>query len=208
MAQSEIARAINDEFDRSGIVVSDTVVNRLSEYWRLLAHWNRSINLTSFDLRPSNAKAIVRLLVEPVSAARFLRATPAVSFDFGSGGGSPAIPIRIVNPSQTLVLVESRERKAAFLSEAARELGLAGVVVENARIDEVASRPGSSGRADLVTVRAVRLSPSEYSNIHRVLRFDGQALLLGPSTTAEVAHRGLEKDMDFNGGVILRKSGV
>ena len=54
----------------------------------------------------------------------FLRALPAgvkSIADLGSGAGVPGIPIKIVNPEIKVTLIESRERRASFLSAAVRE---------------------------------------------------------------------------------------
>ena len=52
-------------------------------------------------------------------------ASDALWFDIGSGGGSPAIPLKLARPTLPLPMVESKTRKAVFLREAVRALGLA-----------------------------------------------------------------------------------
>jgi 16S rRNA (guanine527-N7)-methyltransferase len=74
----------------------------------------------------------------------------------GSGGGSPAIPLKIARPGLAFVLVESRGKKCAFLREAVRSLGLSDVQVEHCRFGDLpARRPDLAGGADLVTIRGV-----------------------------------------------------
>src|SRR5205085_1587681 len=91
---------------------------------------------------------------EPLAAARLVENAATPWFDLGSGGGSPAIPMKIAHPLLQLQMVESRGRKAAFLREVLRELQLdaAGVIEERfERLPETLYRTAS-----LVTVRAVR----------------------------------------------------
>jgi 16S rRNA (guanine527-N7)-methyltransferase len=136
------------------VSVSMTVESRelLARYFQMLALWNRRINLTALTLDPPTAETIDRLLIEPLVAAGWVE-TPSSWCDVGSGGGSPAIPFKIVHSHAELTMVESKSRKAAFLREAARTLGLARTNVVCARIeDAVASRFRSS---DLVTLRGV-----------------------------------------------------
>jgi 16S rRNA (guanine527-N7)-methyltransferase len=97
---------------------------RLVTYFDLLFRWNQKINLTSLT---NIDEAIDRLLLEPVAAARELAHSPSI-IDLGSGGGSPAIPLALALSAPRLVMVESRSRKAAFLREAVRELGMNAVV--------------------------------------------------------------------------------
>jgi hypothetical protein len=76
-----------------------------------------------------------------------------------SGGGSPAIPLKLVEPALDLTLVESKARKAALLREVVRELGLIRTSVETSRFEELASRTRAEASAGLLTIRAVRLEP-------------------------------------------------
>ena len=75
--------------------------------------------------------------------------------DIGSGGGSPALPIKIAAPWLQLVLVEVKTRKSAFLREAIRHLGLADVDVETTRVEALSAR-AIIASADVVSVRAVQ----------------------------------------------------
>jgi 16S rRNA (guanine527-N7)-methyltransferase len=71
------------------------------------------------------------------------------AIDLGSGAGFPGLPMKLYAPNLRLTLLESRQKKAAFLKEAVRTLGLPEVQVFAGRAEEF---PGS---ADLVTMRAV-----------------------------------------------------
>jgi 16S rRNA (guanine527-N7)-methyltransferase len=128
------------------------LAHKLIAYYELLQRWNRKINLTALS---NPDEAIDRLLLEPVAAAAALPHSPRL-IDLGTGSGSPAIPLALALSAPVLVMVESRSRKAAFLREAARELGLNGIV-ENARFEEVALRPEYRQAMDVVSVRAVRI---------------------------------------------------
>jgi len=73
----------------------------------------------------------------------FLKVLPAhvgSLLDLGAGAGVPGIPIKLVRRDLALVLVESRRRRASFLSAVIRELGLDGVRVINARAEKIRER--------------------------------------------------------------------
>ena len=79
------------------------------------------MNLTALPLDPPTDETFDRLLIEPLAASRQVRADMAsVWFDLGSGGGRPAIPLKIARQQLRLTMIESKERKSAFLREAAR----------------------------------------------------------------------------------------
>ncbi len=123
---------------------------QFSAYLDLLLRWNRRINLTAIR-EPETV--VTRHLGESIFVAQHLLAPDAhISVgDLGSGAGFPGLPLKIVRPAVQLALIESNSRKAAFLSEAVRTLGLTDVRVINARGE---SLPGSP-KFELVTLRAV-----------------------------------------------------
>jgi 16S rRNA (guanine527-N7)-methyltransferase len=147
----------------------------LGEYWSLLARWNQRMNLTALPLEDYPSDSIDRLIVEPLLAARAVPAEQATWFDLGSGGGSPAIPIKITRPGAALVMVESRSRKAAFLREVVRSLGLASAETVNDRFENVAERRPAA--ADCITVRAVRPDDGMLATVRRLLKPSGRLIL-------------------------------
>ena len=132
-------------------------VAALSGYIDLLIRWNRKINLTSLDVDPITESAIDRLIVEPVLAAALLDENGISIIDLGTGGGSPAIPFRIQQPSSSMRMVESRSRKCAFLREAIRHIGLNSTSVEESRFELLKNQVHLKSSAELITLRAVRL---------------------------------------------------
>jgi 16S rRNA (guanine527-N7)-methyltransferase len=172
---------------------------QLEEYYRLLAHWNGSINLTALPLDPITDQALDRLLIEPLTAAGYVLTESPIWFDVGSGGGSPAIPLKFAKPAARLTMVESKERKAAFLREAVRLLDIEHTSVETKRIEEVAASASHGGTADLITVRAVRVDATLLAAIQTLLRLGGQTLFFGAKHADFGALRGLEVLAEVSG---------
>jgi 16S rRNA (guanine527-N7)-methyltransferase len=67
--------------------------------------------------------------------------------DIGSGAGVPGVPMRIVRADLAMTLIESRRRRASFLSTVVRELGLEGTRVINARAETLVPELGASADA-------------------------------------------------------------
>lgn len=156
-----------------GVAVTPQIESRLIAYFDLLGRWNVKINLTALtDLDA----AVDRLLLEPLAAAVALPSQVNI-IDLGSGGGSPAVPLALALDARRLVMVESKGRKAAFLSEAARTVGLTTAVVENARFEDVAARGTYAGQMDVVSIRAVRPDRSTLVIAKSFLRPDGKVAL-------------------------------
>jgi 16S rRNA (guanine527-N7)-methyltransferase len=159
--------------ERVGVATTTETRDRLEEYLGLLARWNRRINLTGLPLDPPTAATIDRLLIEPLVAAVWAR-TPLDWYDVGSGSGSPAIPFKIVHSQAKLTMVESRSRKAAFLREAVRTIGLSDTGVECARVEDVAGSGGRLGTSDLITMRGVKPDAPMWGALQGLLSQSGK----------------------------------
>ena len=204
MTSDEFRERLSTRAEKAGVAITVDVQAKLEMYFQLLTRWNAKINLTALPLHRATDETFDRLLVEPLAAARFVADSARTWFDVGSGGGSPAIPLKIVHPRVGLTMVESRSRKAAFLREVVGALALPGIVIENQRFEDVAKsvRPHT---VDLVSVRAVKGVPSLLVAIQRVLSPDGRVFLFRSSAKgssppplgfviAEVARLGTGRD--------------
>jgi 16S rRNA (guanine527-N7)-methyltransferase len=210
MAES-LRQLLERRAEAAGLTLAPALRDQLEGYFTLLGRWNARINLTGLPLDPPTPAAIDRLVIEPLLAVPLIDPNISIWFDLGSGGGSPALPLQLARPVPRLVLVESKERKAAFLREAIRELHIAGSEVEVSRIEQVTAREHNAGLADLVTIRAVRIDASLFGQIQMLLRFRGQAILFGAHVGTEDLPRGLElsETLPSRGGLtILRRRGL
>jgi len=175
----------------AGVAITADVQVKLETYFQLLTRWNAKINLTALPLRRPTDETFDRLLIEPLAAARYVAESARAWFDVGSGGGSPAIPLKIVHPRAGLTMVESRERKAAFLREAVRELELPDTDVENQRFEDVIANVRSHA-IDLVSVRAVRSDSALMSAISRVLSPNGRVFIFHSPSKDSTTPMGFE----------------
>jgi 16S rRNA (guanine527-N7)-methyltransferase len=178
MASDGLLETLAQRASLVGLEIAPALARQLEAYFRLLARWNDRINLTALRLDPPTDQAVDRLIVEPLVAARLI-AESATWFDLGSGGGSPAIPLKLANPAAQLTMVESKARKAAFLRDAIRILGMSRASVETERIEALALSHPLAGSVDVVTVRAVRLDPILFDSVRRLLKRRGRVVLFG-----------------------------
>lgn len=178
--------------DRAMVQLAAADVDQLEAYFALLFQWSATINLTGLPLNPPTDQTIGRLLIEPLVAAKEIENVKRSWLDIGTGGGSPAIPIRIVRPALELTMVESRGRKAAFLAEVVRQLGLTSASVENSRFQDLVAEGSLTAFADLITVRAVRLDPSLLVGVQGLLRPRGRLFLFRTDTGAFGVPSGFE----------------
>jgi len=140
------AARLNELVTEAGLEpLEGAVAGRFGEYCSLLLRWNARVNLTAIR---DEEGILSRHFVESIASARALPAGIGTLLDFGSGGGFPGIPTALCRPEIAVTLAESQGKKAAFLQEAVRVLGV------SARVH--AGRAETLGEAfDCVTLRAV-----------------------------------------------------
>jgi 16S rRNA (guanine527-N7)-methyltransferase len=164
---------------RAGLSLPEDLVARLETYYSLLYRWNLKINLTSLS---NPDEAIDRLVLEPLLAARFVRQEASALIDIGSGGGSPALPLKLALPHLAVTMVEAKTRKVAFLREAIRQLGLTAATVETARAEELLPRTDLHEAFSVLSVRAVRVEVRVMNTLQAFVQPGGQIFLFrGPS---------------------------
>ena len=119
-----------------------------SRYLALLLRWQRSHRF----IGSSDEMWIVeRLFLDSLLFLRLLPSTTRTLIDIGSGAGMPGVPIKIVRSDLEVTLVESRRRRASFLSAVVRELALGQVRVVADRIES--RLPEMEGRFNVVVMR-------------------------------------------------------
>lgn len=178
MAPRDFRTRLTKRARKAGVFLPEDLVAQLSAYYELLERWNRKINLTALD---NPDEAIDRLLLEPVAAARHFPSADASLMDIGSGGGSPAIPMKLCAPGLRLTMVEAKARKSAFLREAVRALRLERTAVETARYEELLARPELHETFDVLSLRAVRVEVRTLFTLQAFVRRGGLLFLFrGP----------------------------
>lgn len=159
---------------------------QLGEYLSRLLETNRAFNLTAVtDPELAWRRHILdSLSLVPSFAAR--RELIEV-IDVGSGGGLPALPLAIALPERRFTLLEATGKKARFLDETQRALGLGNVRVVSERA-EVFGQGEGRARFDVVTSRAVSRLAVLLELTLPFLRVGGLGLALkGEQAEAEIA---------------------
>jgi 16S rRNA (guanine527-N7)-methyltransferase len=127
-----------------------------------------------------------RLLIEPVLAARHLSPKATSLLDAGSGGGSPAIPMKLARPDLALNMVEVKVRKSVFLRQVSRTLGLQATDVLTARFEELLTRSDLHEAMSVVSIRAVRVDARLMTTLQAFLRPGGDMLSFVSTSTKQI----------------------
>jgi 16S rRNA (guanine527-N7)-methyltransferase len=144
-------------------------------YLRLLQKWQRVHRLVG-STEPE--WVVENLFLDSLLFLRVLPAEATSAADIGSGAGFPGIPVRIVRPDMQVTLIESRGRRASFLSEAVRDLGLTGVRVLGGRAESFVDEAASS--FDVAVMRCAGDPEALLSIVSRLVVPGGLIILSGP----------------------------
>jgi len=152
--EKKVEQVFRSGLERLDLALGDEQVNSLVLYCRELRKWNRKVNLVArntlltdlVDRHFLDSLTLLPLL------ARFADMTGSL-LDVGSGAGFPGLAVKIACPSLNVILLEPRERRAAFLRHVIRLLALDGIDVLVCRTDELVA--GTDTPYTVITGRAV-----------------------------------------------------
>jgi len=115
-----------------GLDLPEEVQEQLLAFRDLLLKWNKTYNLTALR---DPAQAISHHLLDSLAILPHVGDGPLL--DVGSGGGLPGIPLAIARPQLSVRMVDTVQKKASFLQQAAIQLALKNVAVDHARVEEL-----------------------------------------------------------------------
>jgi 16S rRNA (guanine527-N7)-methyltransferase len=155
---------------------------KLLAYLALLEKWNRTHNLTA--VREPERMLSLHLLDSLAAIPQLPRLERLHLADVGSGGGLPGIPLAIARPQWAVTLIESSEKKCAFLRQSAAELRLTNLEVVNSRVENFLPRR----RFDVVIARALSELVRFVASSAHLLKQGGRLVAMkGRYPTAELA---------------------
>ncbi len=119
-----------------GLALDSEQHAQLAAYIALLAKWNKTYNLTAIR---EPARMVTHHLLDALAVVPYLPAAVGVRIlDVGSGGGVPGMPLAIARPDAHVVMIDSNHKKAAFLMQAAIEVGLRNAESHAVRAEDFA----------------------------------------------------------------------
>jgi 16S rRNA (guanine527-N7)-methyltransferase len=158
-----------------------------------LERWERIGRLTGYA---TPALRVRHLLVESLMHLRAIPVPGAPLLDIGSGAGVPGLIVKLARPAWEVVLLEATRRRANFLRDVSRRLGLTGIAVAEGRAEEL-GEGALAGRFRTVTMRAVAAGAAAGALARPFLQ-PGGALVLALGPMASVS-RGRMHDVTLPG---------
>ncbi|WP_050468630.1 16S rRNA (guanine(527)-N(7))-methyltransferase RsmG [Herbaspirillum chlorophenolicum] len=148
--QNPLTQTLKDGAAELGLHLSERQLSRLLAYQALLAKWNKVYNLTALR---DPAQMMTHHLLDSLAAVSAFAGAQRV-LDVGAGGGLPGIVLAIwaaeAEPQMSITLVDTVQKKTAFLTQVKAELQLRNVSVVHARVEQLPVEQ----QYDVITSRA------------------------------------------------------
>lgn len=159
------------------------VMGIFEHYHKELLLHNRVVNLISRKMPPNSYW--LQHFLDSLIALETLDFVGQSVLDFGTGGGLPGIPLKIVQPEMSLVLLDSTQKKCRAVQEMVDSLSLPDATVACARVEDyafVARRPSF----DIVLCRAVALEERYIAPLRRLLKPSGRLVIYKSQSLADL----------------------
>ena len=141
---------MNNIFEKLNLKVNYKEEKKFEKYAKLLVEYNQKFNLTSIC---EEEEIYLKHFADSIFGAEFINGNTLI--DIGSGGGFPAIPLKIVCENVELTMMDATGKKCEFLKTVAKELELQNVTVINGRAEEYSIKNELRDSYDICTARAV-----------------------------------------------------
>ncbi len=148
--ETENRRLLIEGAKTFGIHLDEKTMEAFDLYLRELLKWNEKMNLTAIR---SEKGIVFKHFLDSLSVFPHL---PGISslLDIGSGAGFPGIPLKMIQPSLEVTLIDSVRKKIDFQSHIIRTLGLKGIKAIHGRIQDREILEALGGRFDAIIARA------------------------------------------------------
>jgi len=171
--------------ERFGAYLTEGAILAFDIYLRELLKWNQKMNLTAIR----TAKGVViKHFLDSLSVCSHIPGHASL-LDVGSGAGFPGIPLKMVQASLQVTLIDSVRKKVDFQKHIVRLLGLRGIEAVHGRVqdEEVVGQMGE--RFDLTISRAFSDTETFLQLCHPLLKRGGMAIAMRGKTTEEDIQR-------------------
>ena len=179
--------------------IDNVSAEKFAVYMELLREWNEKINLTAIT---DEEGILVKHFFDSCSISDFVGNNSKI-IDVGTGAGFPGLPLKIVNDTLNLTLVDSLNKRINFLNEVKNKLGLKNVETVHGRAEDVGIDNKYREKYDFAVSRAVAELRILVEYLLPLVKVGGKVIAMkGPNIDEEVENS--KKAVKLLGGEIER----
>ena len=173
-----------------GVDLAEGMIQTFDTYLRELLKWNQKVNLTAIRTEKG---VIIKHFLDSLSVYPYIPGYTSL-LDIGSGAGFPGIPLKIVQTSLQVTLIDSVRKKVDFQKHIVRLLGLKGIEAVHGRVQEEEVVQKTAERFDTTLSRAFSDTATFLHLSHLSLKRGGMAIAMRGKTTEEDIQRLSKKE--------------
>lgn len=148
---------ITDQFARRGIAATDRQIGQFALYGEFLLEYNQKVNLTAVK---TPEEVVEKHFCDSLTALALPQLKKgARCADIGTGAGFPGVPLAIMRPDISVLLVDALKKRLVFLEELAKKLELPNVSTLHSRSEDGGRNPQVREKYDIALSRAVARLP-------------------------------------------------
>ena len=151
MSIEEFSKVFIEEAKNANIDLNDNQIKQFYTYMKMLLEWNDKINLTAIT---EVNEIIVKHFIDSMLASKYINPGSKI-IDVGTGAGFPGIPLKILDDSYKITLLDSLNKRTIFLQEVVEKLGLTNVEIIHGRAEDYAQDSKYREMYDCAISRAV-----------------------------------------------------
>jgi 16S rRNA methyltransferase gidB len=179
--------------------IDNVSAEKFAVYMELLREWNEKINLTAIT---DEEGILVKHFFDSCSISEFVDNNSKI-IDVGTGAGFPGLPLKIVNDTLNLTLVDSLNKRINFLNEVKDKLGLKNVETVHGRAEDIGIDNKYREKYDFAVSRAVAELRILVEYLLPLVKVGGKVIAMkGPNIDEEVENA--KKAVKLLGGEIER----
>lgn len=151
MECQEFCKILQEKAEIMNIKINNEQSKQFYEYMNILLKWNQNINLTAI-IEPN--EVIIKHFIDSLTIEKEIK-EDACLIDIGTGAGFPGIPLKILKPDLSIVLLDSLQKRIRFLENVIETLQLKNITAIHGRAEDVGKDEKYREKFDYVTSRAV-----------------------------------------------------
>lgn len=197
MKEDEFNNIIEKYAQKINIELQENQKKMLYQYMNILLEWNKRINLTAIV---EENEIILKHFIDSLTIKKYIKQDNEV-IDIGTGAGFPGIPLKILNNSIKLTLLDSVNKKINFLEQIKKELKLQNVECIHSRAEQYIIENNKRETYDIGVSRAVASLNTLVEYILPYIKINGICICMkGPNIQEELKEA--EKAINVLGGKI------
>lgn len=197
MDKKEFFSKLNSDSSNINISLNDIQTEQFYLYMKLLLEWNQQINLTAIT---EENEIIKKHFIDSLTISKYIEKGSKI-IDVGSGAGFPGIPLKIIEESYNITLLDALNKRLKFLNEVIEKTKLKNIQTIHARAEDIGKNSIYREKFDIATSRAVATLNVLVEYLLPLIKVGGKCICM-KGNNAKIEIEEAKKAIELLGGKI------